>query len=137
MKNQQVKHCPSMHPEYAKDGKVFGEVSIENGTVATSYFDEARDIDMDFVKNSSPQQLSREYRISGQCQQSSCNNWENEQCGLVARITKNVPKGVKGVANCPIRSNCLWVQQEGKAACFTCSSWVHNLRKKLIIKTKV
>ncbi len=72
------------------------------------------------------------FRLSGPCMASKCANWENQQCGLIARMRDEVDR--RGVASameaklpgCGIRPDCVWWRQSGPEACRVCPHVIYN-----------
>jgi hypothetical protein len=51
---------------------------------------------------------------------SDCRHFDGTDCRLAQRIVSMLPTVVDILPVCPLRSNCRWWQQEGKAACLRC-----------------
>jgi len=62
------------------------------------------------------------FRIAAPCACSGCGHFapESSTCRLAAKIVQWLPSVVDKLPPCPIRPECRWWRQEGKAACVRC-----------------
>ena len=60
------------------------------------------------------------FRFAAPCAGSGCRHFDGTDCRLAQRIVSMLPTVVDVLPACPLRSNCRWWQQEGKAACLRC-----------------
>jgi hypothetical protein len=60
------------------------------------------------------------FRFAAPCAGGACRHFDGSNCRLAARIVTILPPVVDGVPPCPIRPDCRWWEQEGKAACLRC-----------------
>ncbi|OKH40859.1 nitrogen fixation protein [[Phormidium ambiguum] IAM M-71] len=117
--NKTTPLCPSARPEWA-DSEVFGVV---NGTVEeprVTYLNERQPITDELIALCDPVTPTEVFRIAAPCVNKGCQHFDGTNCRLVERVVQQLPTVAEELPPCPIRRNCRWWQQEGKAACMRC-----------------
>src|SRR4051794_35165032 len=111
--------CPSAQPEM-EGSVVFGvadgpRVSYLAAPIATS---------VEVLALAGPVPPTEVFRFAAPCAPGGCRHFDGAACRLAERIVQLLPPAVAGVPPCPIRPDCRWWQQEGKAACLRCPTIV-------------
>ena len=118
--------CPSAKPEMAYS-VVFGVVggTLERPRVA--YVDELIPVTEEVKELAGPIAPTRIFRTGAPCAGHSCRHFDGADCRLATRVVELLPPVVDGLPACRLRPECLWWQQEGKAACLRCPQIVTDL----------
>lgn len=117
--NQSLTLCPSAQPSM-RNSAVFG---IVTGTVEqpeVNYLAEPQPVSEELLTLSQPVAPTEVFRFAAACANTGCQHFNGSQCRLAERIVQNLPPVTENLPLCPIRANCRWWQQEGKAACLRC-----------------
>ena len=84
------------------------------------YLAEDLPVTEDVLALSGPLAPAEIFRFAAPCAGGACRHFDGSDCRLATRIVTLLPPVVAGVPPCPIRSDCRWWKQEGKAACLRC-----------------
>jgi hypothetical protein len=119
--------CPSATGD-TPDAKIIGYIGTDGvvGSIAPPIplTDEVRD-----AVGPRPE---RKFRLSGQCVESKCGNWQNQACALIDRMREQVDRLRPSLAEvdklrpCAIRGACVWWRQTGPQACRVCPFVIYN-----------
>jgi hypothetical protein len=111
--------CPSAQPSW--EGSVaIGVVSGTAEAPRVTHFPNALPVTEGLLALAEPVTPSEVFRFAAACMCSGCVHFEAEQCRLANRIVQLLPVVAERLPACPIRPNCRWWRQEGKAACMRC-----------------
>ena len=114
--------CPSAQP--GMDGLVvFGvrdPTAAEGPGPRVGYLTAAQPVNQDVLELSGSVSPTEIFRFAAPCAGGACRHFDGDDCRLARRIVTLLPTVVAGVPPCPIRSECRWWKQEGKAACLRC-----------------
>jgi hypothetical protein len=69
---------------------------------------------------SAPLPPTRVIRFAAGCQEGACSHFDGHDCRLASRIVALLDPVVAALPPCPIRADCRWWRQEGRAACSRC-----------------
>ncbi|MDZ8054655.1 MAG: nitrogen fixation protein [Aulosira sp. ZfuVER01] len=111
--------CPSARPE-PKNSVVFGIIS---GTIAeprVAYLKQPQTLTDELIAKASPITPAEIFRTASPCATKGCQHFDGQDCRLATRIVEKLPAIAEELPPCPIRRDCRWWQQEGKAACMRC-----------------
>lgn len=111
--------CPSARPE-SIDGVVFGVVGGTAEAPRLGYLKQPLPITDELIAKASPVTPAEIFRTAAPCTQRGCQHFDGKDCRLATRIVDRLPAVVTELPPCPIRRDCRWWQQEGKAACMRC-----------------
>jgi hypothetical protein len=84
------------------------------------------------VRDAAGPRPERKFRLSGQCVESKCGNWQNQACSLIDRMREQVDRlrpalaPVDKLTPCAIRTACVWWRQTGPGACRVCPFVIYN-----------
>lgn len=111
--------CPSSHPGIA-GAIVLGVVEHGPDGPEVAYLNEHVPATPELLQVSAPANPGEVFRLAGPCQTASCPHFDGRDCGLAARIVRNLDPVVASLPPCLIRRTCRWFAQEGAAACHRC-----------------
>ncbi len=111
--------CPSARSE-SENSRVFGIVTGTAEEPRVKYLNQPQPITEELIALSSPVTPTEVFRIAGSCAAKGCQHFDGKHCRLAMRIVEHLPTVVEELPPCPIRTDCRWWQQEGKAACLRC-----------------
>jgi len=81
-------------------------------------------IDREFVEIANRgRRPEKRFRFASPCVQSACQQWSGSRCGVIDLCAADVRSENHPLARewqCPIRSDCRWFHQNGRAACEVC-----------------
>ncbi len=110
--------CPSSRCE---EGHVLLGIVQADGKIG--YLPERLEVDSDFVQIARQGRApEKRFRFSSKCAESGCKQWTGSACGVIHKVLAGYPraKRVSSPADCSIREQCRWHQQEGPKACTVC-----------------
>lgn len=111
--------CPSARPEWGNSA-VFG---VLTGTVEeprVTYLNQPQPVTEELMALSGSVTPTEVFRIAAPCAGNGCQHFNGTDCRLATRIVQQMHAVASELPPCPIRRNCRWWQQEGKAACMRC-----------------
>ncbi|NDJ21961.1 nitrogen fixation protein [Nostoc sp. B(2019)] len=111
--------CPSARPEMA-NSVVFGLIS---GTVTeprVAYLKQPTLVTDELIAKVSPVTPTEVFRTAAPCAAKGCQHFDGRDCRLAMHIVEKLPTVAAELPPCPIRRDCRWWQQEGRAACMRC-----------------
>ncbi len=117
--NKTTPLCPSARPELA-DSTVFGVVTGTVEEPRVTYFNQRQPVTDELMALSGPVTPTEVFRIAAPCAGNGCEHFDGRDCRLAMRIVQQLPTIAQELPPCPIRRDCRWWQQEGKAACMRC-----------------
>lgn len=110
--------CPSVHSELP-DRQIFGVITgVEEPRV--NYLKKPVPFTDELMANCGTLIPSEVFRITAKCRANNCLHFDGTNCGVAKRIVEEMSPVVEELPPCPIRRDCQWWQQEGKAACMRC-----------------
>ena len=128
--------CPSAQSDW-EGAQVFGVVGGTADTPETAYLLRPQPITEELIQLAGPVRPGEVFRIAARCAGGGCEHFSTEEskCRLVDKTVRWVPIVIDKLPPCSIRSDCLWWQQERKAACMRCPQVVtENLKQTLEMK---
>jgi len=113
--------CPSVQLPW-EGAQVFGVVGGTAEAPAVAYLPTPHPVTDQLMHLAGPVRPSEVFRSAAPCACSGCRHFAPEvsKCRLVERVVQWLPTVVDKLPPCPIRPECRWWQQEGKAACLRC-----------------
>lgn len=111
--------CPSAPPEQP-GASIFG---VAGGSVAgprISYLRQPLPVVASVLELAEPADPREVFRAAAPCAESACQHFAQGECSLAARVAEFLPVVVDALPACPIRRDCRWFRQEGRAACERC-----------------
>jgi hypothetical protein len=117
--NKTMLLCPSARPELT-DSTVFGVVTGTVEEPRVTYFDQRQPVTDELMALSGSVIPTEVFRIAAPCAGNDCQHFDGRDCRLATRIVQQMSAVVQELPPCPIRRDCRWWQQEGKAACMRC-----------------
>jgi hypothetical protein len=117
--------CPSAEPEM-EGSVIFGIVVGTPEQPELVHFPQTKKIPPELLTLESPVKPTEMFRIAAKCSEGSCDHFDGSKCRLVGRIVDGLPSVTENLPPCPIRANCRWWDQEGKAACQRCLQIVRD-----------
>ena len=111
--------CPSASPSQP-DAKVIGIVGGSARDPRVSYLRRPLPVIgsiLDLAHGVDPREV---FRTAAPCAEAACQHFDGTDCTLASRLVALAPTAVDELPHCPIRRNCRWFQQEGRAACERC-----------------
>lgn len=123
---QKTTLCPSARAE-SVNSIVFGIIS---GTVAeprVAYLKQPQPITDELIAKASPVTPTEIFRMATPCATKACLHFDGKDCRLAKQIAEKLPAVTEELPPCPIRRDCRWWQQEGKAACMRCPQVVTDI----------
>lgn len=121
MDKQSQHECPSVFPEWP-ESKAFAVVAGTAEQPEITYLDKPLPVNEELLKLSGPVSPTEVFRFSGPCAGNQCRHFDPEttKCRLASRTVRWVPVVVDKLPQCSIRKDCVWWNQEGRAACMRC-----------------
>jgi hypothetical protein len=111
--------CPSARAELA-DSTVFGVVTGTVEEPRVTYLNQSQPVTDELMALSGSVTPTEVFRISAPCAGNGCHHFDGTNCRLATRIVQQLPTVAEELPPCPIRRDCRWWRQEGKAACMRC-----------------
>lgn len=111
--------CPSARAELA-DSTVFGVVTGTVEEPRVTYLNQSQPVTGELIALSGSVTPTEVFRISAPCVGNGCHHFDGTNCRLATRIVQQLPTVAEELPPCPIRRDCRWWRQEGKAACMRC-----------------
>ena len=113
--------CPSYLPEWP-GSEAFAIVSGSPDNPDVAYMDRPLPVDDELTAMTAPVDPTEVFRFTGPCLGPRCRHFDrdSETCQLVARAVQLLPVEVVKPPPCAIRKDCVWWNQEGRAACVRC-----------------
>lgn len=111
--------CPSAQPEM-NSSVAFGLVLGSADTPRLVHLERPVSVTQDLLDLAAPVRPTEVFRFAASCAGQACKHFDGQDCSLVKRVVKILPRVTSDLPPCTIRSVCRWWQQEGKAACFRC-----------------
>jgi hypothetical protein len=125
MKSSKQLLCPSAEP--AMEGSViFGIVTGTPEQPQLVHLRETKQIPAELLALDSPVEPTEIFRIAANCIENNCQHFDGNNCRLSHRIVEGLPQVSESLPPCPIRANCRWWHQDGKAACLRCLQVVRD-----------
>jgi hypothetical protein len=118
--------CPSAQPEMA-GSVIFG---IVGGTVdepRVGYLTEVLPTTLERLALALPVKPTEVFRFGAPCAGTACRHFDGMQCRLAVRTVQRLEPVVEALPPCPVRSDCRWWRQEGRAACVRCPQVVTEI----------
>ncbi len=117
--NSSTPLCPSARAEVGNSA-VFGVIAgtVENPQVA--YLKQVQPLTDELIALSGSVTPTEVFRIAAPCAKTGCQHFDGATCGLATRVANQMDAVSENLPPCPIRRECRWWQQEGKAACMRC-----------------
>lgn len=112
--------CPSTTDPKARESIAFGVVSGTVESPRLAYLQKPQVVTDELLARSGSVTPTEVFRFAAPCARSGCRHFDGVNCRLAQRIVSMLPTVVDVLPVCQVRSNCLWWQQEGKAACLRC-----------------
>ena len=112
--------CPSARADLP-GSMLFGVVAgrpHDDGLVA--YLRHPQPVTSDVLRLAEPLPPTTVFRFASGCAESACAHFDGADCSLATRIVDLLPPVVQILPPCPIRRDCRWWRQEGRAACLRC-----------------
>ena len=117
--------CPSSRCE---DGHILLGVVQADGTVG--FLSERMTLGLEFVEIASKgRRPEKRFRFASTCVKTACRQWKGGRCGVIDQVLDSVPAALRStrLAQCSIRDQCRWHQQEGDEACTVCPLVITDL----------
>jgi hypothetical protein len=124
MKSSKPLMCPSADPSM-EESVIFGIVTGTPEQPQLLHLKETKQIPAELLTLESPVKPTEIFRIAANCD-SACQHFDSGKCRLSQRIVEGLPQVSETLPACPIRANCRWWHQEGKAACLRCLQIVRD-----------
>lgn len=77
-------------------------------------------VTQDVIALAEPVTPTEVFRFAAPCMNAGCVHFTAGVCRLASRIVQFLPEVGTQLPACPIRSQCRWWRQEGRAACLRC-----------------
>jgi hypothetical protein len=117
--------CPSADSEM-DNSVIFGIVTGTPSQPELVHLSQVKSIPAELLQLESPVKPTEIFRIAANCIEGDCQHFDGSQCRLIDRIVDNLPTVTDKLVPCPIRANCRWWHQQGKAACWRCPQVVRD-----------
>lgn len=130
------KLCPSYTPRGPGSGWVFGVVAGDSDRPEMIPLESPEPVTEEIFEMVAPFHPSEVFRIAAPCVEGRCKNFGEGTCHL-ARHTAEAPQRAEKLKPCPIRSRCLWWDQEGAEACRRCPGVVTGNSKSISMREKL
>lgn len=117
--------CPSAEPEM-EGSVIFGIVTGTPEQPELVHLRETKQIPAELLALESPVKPTEIFRIAANCIENNCQHFDGHNCRLSHRIVEGLPQVSESLPPCPIRANCRWWYQDGKAACLRCLQVVRD-----------
>jgi hypothetical protein len=124
IKSSKTLMCPSAEPEM-EGSVIFGIVGGTPEQPELIHLRETKQISPELLALESPVKPTEIFRIAANCSE-LCTHFDGDKCRLSQRIVEGLPQVSESLPPCPIRANCRWWSQEGKAACLRCLQIVRD-----------
>jgi hypothetical protein len=113
--------CPSAQPDW-EGSQAIGVVGGSADAPQVAYLSEPQPVTEALLDLARPVTPAEVFRFSAPCACSGCGHFSSEEskCRLAQKIVRWAPVVVEKLPPCPIRADCRWWQQEGRAACMRC-----------------
>lgn len=118
--------CPSAQAEIDKS-VIFGVVGGTVEEPRVGYLQNTKSISLEVLALPHGLKPSEVFRIAAPCAAGKCQHFDGKDCRLVRRTVEMLPAVVDVLPACPIRGECRWWHQEGKAACMRCPQVVTDI----------
>ena len=119
--------CPSAQP-HMEGSTILGVVGGTPEQPRLAYLAAPRPVTGEVLALSLPVLPTAVFRFGAPCVGSGCKHFSGSVCRLATRVVQLLPPVVDGLPACHLRPDCLWWQQEGKAACLRCPQVVTDAR---------
>lgn len=119
--------CPSAQPEMA-GARVLGVVSWRGDRQQLAYLNSTVPVTEELLAEAGPVAPTEIYRFAARCQESKCQHFDGQDCGLAKRIVDMLPETTSALPPCVLRRSCRWYLQEGREACLRCPGVVTHVR---------
>jgi hypothetical protein len=113
------KLCPSAQPGMDRC-QVLGVVQREGPAPMLQYLKELLPATPQILAMAAPLKPTEVFRLAATCAEHKCPHFDGVDCRLATRVVRILPAVVEGLPPCPIRKECRWHAQEGRAACKRC-----------------
>jgi hypothetical protein len=111
--------CPSAQPDM-ESPVAFGVIVGSPEEPRLAHLEVPLPVTAELLALSGPVKPTEVFRFAAPCAQDACKHFDGQDCRLVQRVVQILPRVTTDIPPCMIRPNCLWWQQEGKAACLRC-----------------
>lgn len=113
--------CPSYLPELPHS-EAFAVVTGTSDEPEVAYLQKTLPVDDKLLAMTEPVDPTEVFRFAGPCAGPDCRHFDRatRRCTLVARAVEMLPVEVMKAPPCAIRKDCVWWNQEGRAACVRC-----------------
>lgn len=118
--------CPSAQPEMA-GSVIFAIIGGAAQEPRAAYLVQPRPTTPQLLALSAPVQPTEVFRFAATCAQGACQHFDGSRCQLARRTVDLLKPATQAPPPCPLRPQCRWWQQEGKAACLRCPQIVTQL----------
>ena len=127
MDEQKRHQCPSVFPD-TPQSEIFAVVGGTPEQPEVAYLDRPQPVTEELLKLAEPVDPTEVFRFTAPCAQSGCQHFNSadSQCRLAQRTVKWMPVTVEKLPACSIRKDCVWWNQEGRAACMRCPQVVSH-----------
>jgi hypothetical protein len=119
--------CPSAQP-HQEGSTLLGVVGGTAEQPRIAYLATPRPATEEVLALAGPVAPTAVFRFGAPCAGHACRHFDGTDCRLATRIVQLLPPVVDGLPACHLRPDCLWWQQEGKAACLRCPLIVTDIR---------
>jgi hypothetical protein len=113
--------CPSARADLP-GGVLFGVVGggLRDTGGLVGYLRAPQPVTDEVLALAGPLKPTTVFRFASACAASTCAHFDGTDCSLATRVVDLLPAVVDVLPPCPIRRDCRWWAQEGKAACMRC-----------------
>src|SRR5437868_15401460 len=111
--------CPSAQPDWSNSIAI-GVVSGSAHEPRTTNFPNAVPVGEKLLALSEPVNPTEVFRFAAPCICNGCAHFQDQEGSLITKIVQLFPAVVDHLPACPIRPQCRWWKQEGRAACLRC-----------------
>ena len=118
-RNNGAKLCPSAQPGM-EECRVLGVVQHDGPKPMLLYLSQPLPATPDVLAMAAPLRPTEVMRLAATCATGRCPHFDGADCQLATRIVNMRPPAVEALPPCPIRADCRWFSQEGRAACLRC-----------------
>jgi hypothetical protein len=99
---------------------LFGVVGGSSDAALVAYLKEPLAPTADVLARAEPLEATAVFRFAAPCAESACAHFDGADCRLAAKVVGLLPPVVAVLPPCPVRQECRWWRQEGRAACLRC-----------------
>jgi hypothetical protein len=120
--------CPSARPDI--DGsRVFGVVAGTTEKPHVRLLRQTLPVVRELLDVTGAADPAEVFRFAAPCAEAACRHFDGSRCRLGERVVQILPVASLTAPPCPLRPQCRWWQEQGKAACMRCPQVVSQVHE--------